>query len=306
MSGAPDEPVRVEVAGRAVRLTHLDKVLFPASGATKAELIEYIVAVGPALLRQVVDRPITRRRWPHGVGQLDFFEKALRRGAPDWVGHVSLPRSGHPGYVDYPLLHGTAADLAALVWFAQEGVLELHTPQWRIGRKFGLYGSAGPADRMVLDLDPGPPAGLPECAEAALVAREILMGVGFEVLPVASGSKGLHLYVPFARPVPSPDAVELARTVAAGLAAALPGLVELKMAKERRTGKVFVDVSQNVAAKTTITPYSPRGRERPFVATPLTWAEVESGDPRPADIATMPDRLAQLGDLLDVPGAAAG
>lgn len=303
-TGSRDDPVRVEVAGRGIRLTHLDKVLFPATGTTKAQLIEYLVAVGPALLRQLADRPITRRRWPHGVGQLDFFEKALRSGAPEWVGHVSLPRSRHPGYVDYPLLHGGQPDLAALVWFAQEGVLEFHTPQWRIGRKFGLYGTAGPADRMVLDLDPGPPAGLRQCAQVALLAREILVGVGFQVLPVASGSKGLHLYVPFERPVPSPDAVELASTVAAGLAAAMPGLVELRMTKERRVGRVFVDVSQNAAAKTTICPYSPRGREHPFVATPLTWAEVESGDPRPADIITMPQRLARLGDLLDGPGGA--
>ena len=298
MTPAGGEPVSTVVAGRRLRLTNLDKVLYPAVGVTKAQLIQYVLAVGEPLLRQVANRPITRRRWPDGVDAPDFFEKALRAGAPEWVGHVLLRRRQHAGEVDYPLLAGQAEDLAALVWFAQEGALEFQTPQWRIGRKFGLHGSAGPADRMVLDLDPGPPAGLAECAQVALVAREILTGGGFTAVPVASGSKGLHLYVPLPRPVPSDQAVELAATVARGLAAALPGLVELRMARDLRPGRVFLDVGQNVAAKTTITPYSPRGRAHAHVATPLTWAEVESGDPRPADVLTMPARLAQVGDLM--------
>ena len=300
MSTGPGDPVSVEVAGRRVRLTNLDKVLYPDSGVTKAQVIQYVLSVGEPLLRQVANRPLTRRRWPDGVDKEDFFEKALRAGAPEWIGHVALPRSSREraGQIDYPLLPGNPEDLAALVWFAQEGVLEFHTPQWRIGRKFGRHGTAGPADRMVLDLDPGPPAGLAECAQVALVAREILAGGGFEAHPVASGSKGLHLYVPLPRPVPSEDAVELARTVASGLAGALPGLVELRMAKDRRPGRVFLDVGQNVRAKTTITPYSPRGRTHPFVATPLAWAEVEAGRPGPADVLTMPARLAELGDLL--------
>ena len=299
MSPGPGAPVSTVVAGRRLRLTNLDKVLYPQAGVTKAQLIQYVLAVGEPLLRQVAMRPLTRRRWPDGVEAQDFFEKALRAGAPAWVGHVALPRSRGAGYVDYPLLAGEPPDVAALVWFAQEGVLEFHTPQWRVGRRFGLHGSAGPADRMVLDLDPGAPAGLAECAEVAVAAREILSGGGFDSVPVASGSKGLHLYVPLPRAVPSEDAVELAATVARGLAAALPGLVELRMARDLRPGRVFLDVGQNVAAKTTITPYSPRGRAHPYVATPLTWAEVESGDPRPADVLTMPARLARMGDLLE-------
>jgi bifunctional non-homologous end joining protein LigD len=297
---AGGEPLATEVAGRRLRLTSLDKVLYPESGVTKAQVLQYVLAAGAPLLRQVANRPLTRRRWPDGVAAEGFFEKALRAGAPSWVMRVALRRSSmeYAGHIEYPLLAGGPEDLAALVWFVQEGALEFHTPQWRIGRKHGLHGSVGPADRMVLDLDPGPPAGLAECAEVALVAREILSGGGFEAHPVASGSKGLHLYVPLPRPVPSDDAVELARTVAAGLAAALPRLVELRMARDRRPGRVFLDVGQNVAAKTTITPYSPRGRAHPYVATPLTWAEVESGQPSPADVLTMPDRLARIGDLL--------
>ena len=261
------EPVSTVVAGRRLRLTNLDKVLYPESATTKAELFSYILAVSEPLLAQLANRPITRRRWPDGVGQPDFYEKAVRPGTPEWIGHVQLRRSGedYSGYIDHPLLEGHADESAALVWLVQQGTLEFHTPQWRIGRKFGLLGSAGPADRMVLDLDPGAPAGMAECAEVALVAREILAGAGFTSIPVAT---------------------------------ALPEVVELKMARDRRPGRVFVDVGQNLAARNTITPYSPRGRAHPSVATPLTWAEVQAGDPEPADVRTMPERLARLGDLM--------
>ena len=304
MSDPGVDPVVTQVAGRRLRLTNLDKVLYPASGTTKAELLAYIVAVSGPLLAQVALRPITRRRWPDGVDQPGFFEKSVRPGTPSWMGHARLPRGGadHSGYVDHPLLIGAPEDAAALVWLMQQGALELHTPQWRVGRKFGLHATAGPADRMVLDLDPGSPAGIGECAQVALVAREILSGAGFSSIPVASGSKGLHVYVPLPRPVPSSDAVALARTMAEALAAALPDLVELRMAKDRRPGRVFVDVGQNLAARTTITPYSPRGRAHPFVATPLTWDEVGTGAPEPADVRSMPGRLARLGDLMVEPG----
>ncbi len=300
MSDPGVDAVATEVAGRRLRLTNLDKVLYPASATTKAELFTYIVEVSGPMLAQVAHRPITRRRWPDGVGQPGFFEKAVRPGTPSWIGHARLRRSGedHSGYIDHPVLAGAPEDAAALVWLMQQGALEFHTPQWRVGRKFGLHATAGPADRMVLDLDPGPPAGIGQCAEVALVAREILSGAGFAAIPVASGSKGLHVYVPLPRPVPSADAVALARTMAEALAAALPDLVELKMARDRRPGRVFVDVGQNLAARTTVTPYSPRGREHPFVATPLTWDEVGSGSPEPADVRSMPGRLARLGDLM--------
>lgn len=303
MSG-PGEPLATEVAGRRLRLSNLDKVLYPRSATTKAEVIAYVVAVAQPLLGQVANRPITRRRWPDGVDGPDFFEKAVRPGTPAWVGHVRLPRSSNEraGTIDYPLLEGVPADAAALVWIMQQGTLELHTPQWRIGRKFGVHGSPGPADRMVLDFDPGPPAGLAECARVALVAREILSGAGFDSIPVASGAKGLHVYVPLPRPVPSAEVVALSRTMAEALAAALPELVELKIARDRRPGRVFVDIGQNLAARTTITPYSPRGRAHPTVATPLTWAEVAGGAPAPADIHTMPQRLAAFGDLMSPQG----
>jgi bifunctional non-homologous end joining protein LigD len=295
-----DGPITTDVAGRRLRLSNLDKVLYPATGTTKAEVLTYVLAVAEPMLAQVANRPLTRHRWPDGVDQPGFFEKAVRPGTPAWLGHVELPRSrAHDSdCIDYPMLAGDPEDAAGLVWLVQQGALEFHTPQWRIGRTSGVIGSPGPADRMVLDLDPGPPAGLGECARVALVAREILGGAGFDAVPVASGSKGLHVYVPLPRAVPSDDAVALARTMAEALAAALPDLVELRMARDRRAGRVFVDVGQNLAARTTITPYSPRGRSHPYVATPLTWSEVGSGDAAPADVHTMPARLARLGDLM--------
>jgi bifunctional non-homologous end joining protein LigD len=300
-------PLAAQVAGRTIRLTHLDKVLYPADGTTKAHLIRYFTAVAEPLLGQLAGRPITRRRWPHGVSDAAFFEKAVPRGAPTWLGRVGLRRnvgssSGeYSGYVDYPLLAGTADEVAALVWFAQTGVLELHTPQWRVRRR-AQFGVPGPVDRMVLDLDPGPPAGLRECCEVAMIAQEILTGAGFRAIPVASGSKGLHVYVPFPAPLPADQVLELADAVAAGLAAAAGELVIRRVSKAARDGRVYVDVAQNSPARTTITPYSPRGREHPTVATPLLWEEVAAGSAAPATVHTMPARLAELGDLMVADG----
>lgn len=304
------EPLSAQIAGRTIRLTHLDKVLYPATGTTKAHVIQYMTDVAGPLLRQLAGRPITRRRWPHGVAEDEFFEKAVPRGAPSWLGRVGLRRNvgsasadkpgradEYAGYIDYPLLAGTPDEVAALVWFAQTGVLELHTPQWRVRRR-AQFGVPGPVDRMVLDLDPGPPAGLPECCEVAVIAREILTGAGFNPVPVASGSKGLHVYVAFPDPLPAQAVLELAEVVADGLAAAAGDLVIRKVSKALRAGRVYVDVAQNAPARTTITPYSPRGREHPNVATPLLWSEVDSRTVTPATVHTMADRLAELGDLM--------
>jgi bifunctional non-homologous end joining protein LigD len=300
-------PLAARVGGHTVRLTHLDKVLYPADGTTKAQLISYFMGVAEPLLHQLAGRPITRHRWPHGIAGADFFEKAVPRGAPSWLGRVGLrrtvgSRSGeYAGYIDYPLLAGTADEVAALVWFAQTGVLELHTPQWRVRRK-AQFGVPGPVDRMVLALDPGPPAGLRECCEVAVIAREILTGAGFAATPVASGSKGLHVYVPFPVPLPPEQVLELADVVADGLAAAAGDLVIRRVNKAARAGRVYVDVAQNAAARTTITPYSPRGRELPTVATPLLWSEVAEATAHPATVHTMPARLAALGDLMVASG----
>ena len=262
----------LEVDGRAVRVTHLDKVLYPATGTTKAEVIDYVVRAAPALLPQLRDRPVTRIRWPHGVDGERFFEKNTPRGAPDWLRHLDLPAS--PGdedgtRLDLPFLD----DLASLVWAANSGALELHTPQWSVTRR----GRVRPPDRLVIDLDPGPPAGLDECAQVAHVVADRLRADGFaSVVPVTSGSKGMQLYAPLPSDGSVGDVREYARSLARTLAAGSP-LVVAVMRKDLRGGKVLLDWSQNHLAKTTITPYSLRGRERPSVAAPRWWDEIGPG-----------------------------
>ncbi len=172
----------VEVGGRRLRLSNLDKVLYPATGTTKAEVIDYYSRIAPLLLPHLAGRPVTRLRWPDGTGEPPFFAKDLEAGAPDWLRRRAIDHSG--GAKDYPLID----DVAGLVYLAQVASLELHTPQWRFDG-----GGRGSPDRLVLDLDPGPGVGLPECAEVARRARGILADMGMDPLPVTSGSKGIHL-----------------------------------------------------------------------------------------------------------------
>lgn len=269
-----DERRTVEVGGRPVRLTHLEKVMYPVTGTTKAEVMDYLVQVEHAILRQLRARPVTRIRWPDGVDGGKFFEKNTPRGAPPWLRHRRLPAS--PGtddegtVLDLPFLD----DLAGLMWAANSGALELHTPQWSVGPRGGLRG----ADRLVVDLDPGPGAGLDECARVAHLVAEHLREDGLtRTVPVTSGSKGLQLYAPLPRPRPATAVRDDARRLALALAAAHPRLVVAVQRKDARAGKVLLDWSQNHPAKTTITPWSLRGRERPTVAAPRYWDEIAPG-----------------------------
>ena len=264
----------LQVDGTPVRVTHLDKVLYPATGTTKAAVIEYVVQVAPALLAQLRDRPVTRMRWPEGTGAERFVEKNVPRGAPDWLRHRVLPAS--PGEDD----EGTALDLPfldglpALVWAANGGALELHTPQWRVGPRGGVR----PPDRLVVDLDPGPPAGLDECARVAHLVADRLADDGLTTtVPVTSGSKGLQLYAPLPGNRPATAVRAYARDLATGVAAEHPDLVVAVMRRSLRPGKVLIDWSQNHPAKTTITPYSLRGRDAPTVAAPRWWEEIGPG-----------------------------
>jgi bifunctional non-homologous end joining protein LigD len=282
----------VEVEGRRVRLTHLDRVVYP-DGMTKAEVIAYYTAVAPAILRQLKDRPVTRIRWPEGVGGQKFFEKNVPAGAPDWLRHRPLPAS--PGtddegtVVDLPFLD----DLPGLVWAANQSALELHTPQWRVGRD----GTIAKPDRLVVDLDPGPPAGLDECAQVARLVADRLAEDGLTTTyPVTSGSKGMQLYAPLDGSLTAMQVREYARHVAEQLAARTP-LVLSTQKRSLRPGKVLLDWSQNHPAKTTITPYSLRGRERPAVAAPRHWDEVGPGMTHlaPSEVVA---RLEADGDLM--------
>ena len=274
----------VEVDGHPIRLTNLDKVMYPETGTTKAEVIQYYLGVAPRILPLLRDRLVTRKRWPDGVDHDPFFEKNIPRGAPEWLPRSTLHHTGSRSGrgerdIDYPLVD----DDATLVWLAQSGALELHAPQWRIDR---ATGEPHEPDRLVVDLDPGEPAGLAECAQVALLARDMLAGHGMTTWAVLSGSKGMQLYADLpptterGRDLMSRagSTSDYARSMAAALEQHVPALVVSNMSKELRPGKVLVDWSQNNLAKTTIVPWSLRGRARPTAACPVTWDEVEAGD----------------------------
>jgi bifunctional non-homologous end joining protein LigD len=289
-----DAPQWVEVDGRRLRLTHLDRVVYPATGFTKAEMISYYTRVAPAILPQLRDRPVTRIRFPEGVGGETFFEKNTPRGAPPWLRHQRLhasPGSDDEGtIVDFPFLD----DLAGLVWAANQGAVELHTPQWRVGPRGGVRAP----DRLVIDLDPGPPAGLDECARVAhLVADRLAQDGLTTTYPVTSGSKGIQLYAPLDGRRTAMEVRDYARALAQELATAHPAAVLSNMKRELRPGKVLLDWSQNHPAKNTITPYSLRGREEPVVAAPRRWEELTAGMTQltPDDVV---ERLERDGDLL--------
>ena len=300
----------VDVGGRRLRLTSLEKVLYPATGTTKAEILDYVARAAEPLLRQLRDRPVTRVRWPHGVGDESFFEKNAPAGAPSWVRTARVPlrsserRSGAeapPEVVVFPLLD----DVAGLVWAANLSAIELHTPQWRVLADEDPEGTGGRRtartahpDRLVIDLDPGPGTGLAECAALAHVVADRLEADGLDPRPVTSGSKGLQLYAAVSGEQDADVVRDYVRRLAEGLARDRPREVVATMTKARRQGKVLLDWSQNTWSKTTVTPYSLRGREQPRVAAPRTWDELDDGLAQlsPAEVL---QRLEVDGDLLD-------
>lgn len=265
----------VDIGGRRVRLTNLDKVLYPETGTTKGEVIAYYTAVAPRMLPLLAGRPITRKRWVEGVGTTDapeeaFFAKQLERGAPEWVHRMAIEHSGGPK--EYPI----ADDLSTLVWLAQIASIELHVPQWR----FSASGERRNPDRLVLDLDPGPGADLALCAEVARLARDILGDIGLNLFPVTSGSKGIHLYSHLDGTQTSDQVSAIARELARAIEADHGDIATSTMSKSVRGGKVFLDWSQNNGKKTTISPYSLRGRAHPTVAAPRTWDELDDPELR--------------------------
>lgn len=285
--------LRVEVDGRDLELSNLDKVLFPAAGFTKGEVIDYYTRVAPALLPHLRDRALTRIRYPDGVRGPFFFEKNAPAGTPPWVRLERLPVPGSSKdreMLDYVV----ADDLATLVWLANLAALEMHTPQWRVGKD---------PDLMVVDLDPGAPAGLPECAAVAVLFRERIARDGIEAYPKTSGKKGMQLLCPVAGTQSDEVVSSYAKRVGEELERQLPKAITARMAKRLRPGKVFIDWSQNSAAKTTVAPYSLRAQESPTVSTPLTWDEVEAGAQgghgvRPYTPVEVLARVEEHGDLL--------
>jgi len=293
---------RVEVDGRELSLSNLDKVLYPEAGFTKGDVIRYYVDVAPALLPHVAGRPLTVRRLPDGVDGPSFYEKHLPRGTPEWVRRVTLapsPRSTS-AEIEFVVIDG----LATLVWLANLAALELHVPMWRVDAR----GRPTPPDLLVFDLDPGDPATVVECAQVAVeLARLLADEHGLTALPKSSGSKGLQLYVRLPKKLRGTwdngaTAAE-ARRLATLCARRRPELVVANMRKDQRVGRVLIDWSQNNVAKTTVAPYSLRARAQPTVSTPVTWDEVAScAEGRdPAVLAFLPDQVRQridgAGDL---------
>ncbi|WP_353944707.1 non-homologous end-joining DNA ligase [Streptomyces sp. HUAS MG91] len=276
-----------EVDGRRLALSNLDKVLYPESGFTKGELLHYYATTAGALLPHLYDRPVSFLRFPDGPGGQRFFAKNVPPGTPAWVKTAEVPRSD--GESARQIL---VQDLPTLMWAANL-VTEFHTPQWRAE-------APGAADRLVLDLDPGAPADVVQCCEVALWLRERLAEDGLQAYAKTSGSKGLHLLVPLV-PTPSAQVSAYAKALAQEAEGALGHLVVHRMTRSLRPGKVFVDHSQNSAAKTTAAPYTLRARPEPTVSAPVTWDEV-AGCARADELVFRADdiapRLRRYGDLL--------
>jgi bifunctional non-homologous end joining protein LigD len=290
---SPDaQKIPVEVEGRKLALSNLDKVLYPAAGFTKAQVIDYYQRIAPVLLPHIAGRPVTIKRYPDGVDGNFFFQKNAPAGRPDFVptGRVPSPGSTRSrDTIDYVL----GGDLPTLIWAANLAALELHTPMWR-------FPQIGEPDLLVFDLDPGPPATVVECCAVALLLRPLLTGLGLDPVAKTSGGKGLQLYAAVSE-MSSEQTSDLAKGLAERLEQDEPKLVVSRMTKALRPRKVLIDWSQNNAAKTTIASYSLRAREQPTVSTPVSWEEVEACR-RPADLVFTADdvlgRVDRSGDLL--------
>ncbi len=258
------EKLTLDVKGKAVPVSNLEKIYYPKTKFTKGDVINYYIKIAPVLLPHLKGRPLTMKRYPNGVDAPFFYEKQCPRPRPSFVETYSVARHHEPGSIQYCLVN----NLQTLVWAANLGDLELHA-----------FLSRAPyierPTKIVFDLDPGPPADAVQCAQVALWLREIFDNLGLEAFVKSSGSKGMQLYVPLNSPIAYADTSPFAKAVAQTLERAHPELVVSDMKKKLRTGKVLVDWSQNSETKTTVCVYSLRAKERPFVSMPLEWKEVE-------------------------------
>ena len=278
----PPKRVEVEVEGRRLSLSNLDKVMYPAVGFTKGEVIDYYTRVAPALLPHLRDRPLTLKRYPNGVEGGHFYEKNCPSHAPEWV------RKERVDKIDYCVCD----DLATLVWLANLADLELHP-------SLSLADDVDRPTVMAFDLDPGAPAGLAECCEVAFLLRDALTQLGLESFAKTSGSKGIQVYVPL-----NADGVDydhgtkaLSHALARHLEAQHPKLIVSHQRKDLRRGKVLIDWSQNDEHKTTVCVYSLRARERPTVSTPVEWDELADPDALVFEASDVLERVDGHGDL---------
>jgi bifunctional non-homologous end joining protein LigD len=280
--------VHVGVEGRELRLSNLDKVLYPAVGFTKGQVIDYYTRVAPVLLPHLRGRALTLKRYPNGVDEGHFYEKQKPSHAPEWVRSEPIEAGGR--VIDFVLCD----DLPTLVWLANLADLELHP-------SLALADDPDTPTVLAFDLDPGPPAGLAECCRVAVLLRDTLAQVGLDCYPKTSGSKGMQIYVPLNAKTGYDDTKPFANGLARLLEKQNPKLVVSVMKKELRRGKVFIDWSQNDRHKTTVGVYSLRARERPTVSTPLAWDEVEAGDAGALvfEAGELLERVEEVGDLFE-------
>ncbi len=254
----------VDIAGKHLSLTNLDKVLYPKTGFTKGQVIDYYARIAPVLVPHFKDHPCTLKRYPNGVDQQFFFEKNATQHRPDWVKTTPVWSEGNQRTVNYILLN----DLPTLVWLANLAAIELH-PSLSLAKDLGCPRS------LVFDLDPGAPADMVQCCQVGVWLKEIFDHLKLQSFPKTSGSKGLQIYVPLNTKTNYEETKSFARALAHLLEDQHRNLVVSDMKKALRTGKVLVDWSQNDEHKTTIGVYSLRAREHPTVSTPVTWEEVE-------------------------------
>lgn len=285
---APSSEVTVQVGDRTLKLTNLEKVLYPETGFTKANVIDYYVRVAPVMLDHIGDRGITMRRYPDGVDQSSFFNKRCPDWRPEWLEAVR-----GPGESDGPIDYCRLGEVAAMAWAANLAALEIHAPMAR-GHDVET------PTMLVYDLDPGEGTGIAECCAVAQSLLEVLDAVELQAWPKTSGSKGLQLYVPLNTPHTHEQVSAFARATGQLLERQTPDQITTTMGKNKRVGKVLIDWSQNSRHKTTIAPYSLRARPTPTVSTPLTWDEVAAGVDGAAlrfEAAHVLDRIEEHGDL---------
>lgn len=284
----PAERVTVEVDGRELSLSNLDKVLYPAVGFTKGQVIDYYARIAAVMVPHLDARGVTLRRYPNGVDEQSFFEKRCAKHRPEWLRTEGGP-GDRGGQIQYCVLDSTPA----LVWAANMAALEIHAPMARAPE-------IESPTMVVFDLDPGEPATIVECARVALDIREILASLDLELFAKTSGSKGMQIYVPLNTPHTHEHASSFALAVAQLLEKQQPKNVTSVMAKAKRPGKIFVDWSQNSFHKTTVAVYSLRARRHPTVSTPITWDEVAdcaAGEVLSFEAGEVLDRVDELGDL---------
>jgi bifunctional non-homologous end joining protein LigD len=284
---APNK-VTVEVDGRKLALSNLDKVLYPEAGFTKGEVIDYYARIAPTMLPHLGDRAITLKRFPNGVDQKFFFEKNSPAHRPDWVTTAPYYSSHSKRTIEFTVIDSTAT----MVWTANQAAIELHP-------SLSLAAKPEQPTMVVFDLDPGAPADIVDCADIGLWIRDLLRGIGLESFPKTSGSKGMQVYLPLNGENDYGHSTGFAKSVAELMEREAPDRVVSVQTKKLRVGKVLVDWMQNSFHKTTVCAYSMRAREAPTVSTPLTWEEVEAADPDSLVFTSgeVLERVAAHGDL---------